>query len=192
MGSGVAVRALHPSNPASGAGFSLIELSVAIGIMSVAVLGLAGSMAAGFRHLATSPAHVIAAQKATQAVEAVFAARDSHRLVWNQIRNVRGAGADGGVFLDGAQSMRTPGVDGLVNTADDGPAVEQTQMPGPDNILGTADDRQLALYGFTREIAIRDIAGENGQLRAVTVTITYQAGTRRESYVLSTYISSYA
>ena len=85
----------------------------------------------------------------------VFAARDSHRLVWNQIRNVRGAGADGGVFLDGAQSMRTPGVDGLVNTADDGPAVEQTQMPGPDNILGTADDRQLALYGFTREIAIR-------------------------------------
>jgi hypothetical protein len=149
-------------------------------------------MAAGFRHLATSPSHVIAAQKATQAVEAVFAARDSHRLTWSQIRNVKGAAADGGVFLDGAQTMRTSGGDGLVNTADDGPAVEETTLPGPDNILGTADDRRLALDGFTREIAIRDVPGENGQLRSVIVTITYQAGTRRQSYVLSTYISSYA
>ncbi|MGC4085047.1 MAG: prepilin-type N-terminal cleavage/methylation domain-containing protein [Vicinamibacterales bacterium] len=70
----------------SSRGFSLIELTFALGIIAVAVLGLAGVMASGMKHLSNSPQHVIAAQEAAQAVEAVFAARDSHknRLVGDQ------------------------------------------------------------------------------------------------------------
>lgn len=174
-------------------GFSLMETVFAIGILAVAVLGLAGVMAAGMRHLSGSPSHVVAAQKAAEAVEDVFAARDSHKLTWDRIRNVAGeSGDDDGVFVDGAQTMRTAGDDGLVNTGDDPSTIETTTLPGPDGLLGTGDDREVALDGFTREINIRDVPNEGGQLRSITVTITYNAGSTRQSFTLVTYISSYA
>lgn len=177
----------------SSRGFSLIELTFALGIIAVAVLGLAGVMASGMRHLSNSPQHVIAAQEAAQAVEAVFAARDSHKISWAQIRNVHGgSGSDGGVFLDGAKLLYQGGTDGLVNTADDPSVLEVINLPGPDNLLGTADDRTVSLDGFDREISIRDISGSGGQLRSIVVTVTYQSGTGRQSYVLRTYISPYA
>lgn len=174
-------------------GFSLIELVFAIGILAVAVLGLAGVMAGGMRHLTGSPSHVVAAQKAAEAVEDVFAARDSHKLTWDRIKNVAGAsGNDDGVFVDGAQQMRTAGDDGLVNTGDDPSTIESTVLPGPDGAIGTSDDREIVLDGFTREITIRDVPNEGGQLRSITVTISYRAGNGRHSYTLVTYISSYA
>ena len=75
----------------------------------------------------------------------MFAARDSHKLTWAQIRNVQGAsGSDNGVFLDGPQPLRTAGADGVVNTADDGP-VETMTYPGPDQRIGTADDTVVTL-----------------------------------------------
>lgn len=175
------------------AGFSLLEVVFAISILTVAVLGLAGVMAGGLRQLNSSPSSVIAAQKAAQAVEAVFAARDSHMVTWDQVRNVYGSsGSDGGIFLDGTQSLKLPGSDGLVNTADDSSATETMLLAGPDNEVGTDDDRSVSLDGFLREIAIRDVPGENGRLRSVTVTITFPSGATRESYTLTTYISAYA
>ena len=181
------------SERSSWSGFTIIELIFAMGILSVAVLGMAGVMAGGLRQLNSSPSSVIAAQKAAQAVEAVFAARDSHTVVWDKVRNVHGAsGSDGGVFLDGAQPLRLAGADGLVNTGDDSSTVESTALPGPDNLLGTADDRRLTLDRFTRTIDIRDVPNENGQLRSVTVTITYPSGTGSETYTLTTYVSSFS
>ena len=50
----------------------------------------------------------------------------------------------------------------------------------------------LTLNQFKREIAIADVPGENGQLRSITVTITYQNGPTKRTYVLTTFISSYA
>ena len=189
MESGVTMK----SSQDTARGFSLIELMFAIGILTVAVLSLAGVMAAGMRQLGSSPSHVIAAQKAAQAVEAVFAARDSHKLTWDRIRNVNGAtGGDGGVFLDGEQPLKLAGSDGLVNTDDDSADVESTVLPGPDGALGTFDDRHIILDGFTREIIIRDVPNEGGQLRSVTVHISYPSGTSRQTYTLTTYISAYA
>ena len=46
--------------------------------------------------------------------------------------------------------------------------------------------------GYTREISIRDVTGENGELRLITVTIVYQSGATRRTYVLQTYISAYS
>ena len=177
----------------SARGFSLLETVFAISILSVAVLGLAGVMAAGMRQLGGAPSHVIAAQKATEAVESVYAARDSHKLTWAQIRNVDGAsGDDNGVFLDGPQTLKLSGSDGLVNTADDDQAVEETDLPGPDGLLGTTDDKRIVLDAFTREISIRDVTDGGGQLRVITVTITYPTGNTRQTYTLTTYISAYA
>ena len=170
-------------------GFSLIETMIAMGILAVGLLGAAGVLTAGMKRLAGSPAQVIATQKAAEAIESVFAARDSHVLTWAQIRNVQGAsGADGGVFLDGPQPLRTPGPDGLVNTADDGP-IETVTNPGPDGRFGTADDQQIPLTSYTREIQIRDVEPD---LRQITVIVTYQDGTGQRQYVLTSYISNYS
>jgi type II secretory pathway pseudopilin PulG len=159
----------------SNKGFSLIETVIALGVLVTGVLGAAGVLAAGMKNLSTSPSNVIVAQKATEAIEAVFAARDSHRLTWAQIKNV----ANGGVFLDGPQSLKIAGPDGLVNTADD-LGIETIILPG----------RTVTLTGYTREILIEDVAGESGQLRKITVTIRYSG--QILPYILRTFISTYA
>ena len=175
-------------------GFSLIEVMFALGVLTVGVLGAAGVMTAGVNNLSTSPGDVIVTQKAAQAIEAVFSARDSHRLTWSQIRNVAGAsGNDNGIFLDGPRPLTLPGPDGLVNTADDTSQVETMTLPGHDQLLNTADDRQVDLSNYTREIRIRDIPGESGQLRSITVIVTYFTGSGGQRwYSLVTYISAYS
>jgi len=162
---------------------------VAISILAVGLLGLAGVLAAGLTRLTTAPSELIARQKAAEAIESVYAARDTRKLTWAQVRNVRGgSGSDGGIFLDGPQPMKSPGADGLVNTADDG-AVETLIEPGPDNLLGTADDVSKALSEYTREIEIRDVSSTLRQVR-VTVRVTGIRGVR--VVVITTLISSYA
>jgi Tfp pilus assembly protein PilV len=178
--------------PISSAGFSLAETVIALGVLTVGVLGAVGVLATGMQNLSSSPADVIVTQKAAQAIEAVFSARDSHKLTWNQIRNVVGASNDGGIFLDGPQGLHTAGPDGLVNTADDDTAVESMELPGADQLLNTADDQTITLTGYTREINIRDVPNENGQLRSITVTVTYQNGSTKRTYTLSSFISSYS
>jgi prepilin-type N-terminal cleavage/methylation domain-containing protein len=171
------------------AGFSLVEVLVALAITTVAALALAGMLAQGTALMLGSEAQLLAKQKATEAVESVFTARDTRLLTWAQIRNEIGeTGADGGVFVDGLRPLRTPGPDGLVNTADDG-AVEQLVRPGLDNILGTADDEHVPLNDFQREIEIRTLGPT---LRRITVTIRFREGNGTRDYVLMTYISSYA
>jgi len=172
-------------------GFSLAETVVALGVLTVGVLGAAAVLTAGMQNLSSSPADVIVTQKAAQAIEAVFSARDSHKLTWEQIRNIVGAGSDNGIFKDGPQPLLKPGPDGLVNTNDDD-TVEIITMPGKDQTLGTADDQTVKLDGYTREIKIRDVPGENGELRSVTVTITYQNGPTKRTYKLETFISAYS
>lgn len=157
-------------------GFSLAETVVAIGVLTTGVLGAAAVLAAGMQNLSSSPTDIISAQKASQAIEAVYSARDSKRLTWSQIRNV----ANGGIFLDGPTSLTTPGADGLVNTSDDG-AIETIDIP----------NQTITLSAFTREISIQDVAGENGNLRLITVTIIAQGRTKR-TFTLQTYISSYS
>ena len=171
------------------AGFSLIEVSLAMVVLMVAALAMAGGIALGARRLTGSQDQVIAAERAAEAAESVFKARDNRTLTWAQIRNVVGAGGDNGIFIDGPRDIRQSGADGLVNTADDG-ALELVSRPGPDGLLGTADDIQTPLFGMTREIEIRDISQTLRQLRVV---VRYRAGNgNTEEFVLTTYLSAYA
>lgn len=159
-------------------GFSLLETVVAIGVLGAGVFGAAAVLSAGMKNLSGSSSDVIVTQKATQAMEAVFAARDSHKISWSQVRNV----SNGGIFLDGPQPLDLPGADGLVDTADDG-AVET---------IDTGNGHTQTLSGFTRQIAITDVSGENGQLRQVVVTLTFQDGAVKRTYTLTSYVSAYA
>jgi hypothetical protein len=189
----------------SSKGFSLVETMIALGVLITGVLGAAAVLTTGMQNLSSSPSDVITTQKASEAIEAVFSARQSGKLTWTQLRNVLGAsGADGGIFLDGPKALNRPGADGIVNTSDDTTAVSTTicsvvcwgvetvTMPGKDQLLNTSDDQIITLSNFTREIMIRDVPGENGQLRSVVVTITYQNGQRTRTYTLTTYISAYS
>ena len=175
----------------SARGFSLAETVIALGVLTTGVIGAAGVLTVGMQNLSSSPADVVVTQKAAQAIEAVFAARDSHRLTWDLIRNVNGAASDGGVFLDGPQPLKLAGLDGLVNTADD-TTIETITLPGKDQVLNTPDDLIIALLQYTREIKIRDVVGENGELRSIVVTVTYQSGSTKRTYTLQSFISAYS
>ena len=173
-----------PASARSQSGFSLVETVFAIGVLSVGALGMAGIFTQGMQRTISSPNELIATQKAAEAVESVFSARDSHSLNWNQLRNE----SYGGIFLNGPQPLRTPGGDGVVNTHDD-VAIESVALPGPDQRLGSVDDVTKTLDGFTREILITDLSDD---LRSITVTITYNAGPRTKSYSITAYISTWA
>jgi hypothetical protein len=178
----------------SSKGFSLLETVVALGVLVTGVLGAAAVLATGMQNLSSSPSDVVTTQKAAEAMEAVFSARQSGKLTWTQIKNVAGAsGSDGGVFLDGPQPLNYAGNDGLVNTADDAAAgLETVRLPGKDQQLNTSDDQLIPLSSFTREVMIRDVPGENGQLRSIVVTIKYWSGPTTRTYTLTTYISAYS
>ena len=177
MGAGVAM-----ANKESG--FSLLETVFAVSILSVGALGMAGAFTQGMRGAASSPSELTATQKAAEAIESVYSARDSHLITWSQLRNQN----LGGIFKNGPQPMTVAGADGVLNTNDDG-AVETVVMPGPDQRLGTGDDVTKTLNDFTREIAIADISPD---LRSVTVTITYQINGEPHTYTLTALISSFA
>ncbi len=182
----------------SDAGFSLIEALVAMLILTVALMALAQVLYAGLAIASTSSPNLIAREKAREAIESVHSARDTHTILWAQIRNDSApdncpagtVATAGGVFLNGDVPMEAPGPDGLVNTADDD-GVEV--LPGPDGLFGTDDD--VALSGYTRRIDICDVEG-SPNLRRVTVTIRYDGsnafGQRRREYRLTTFISSFS
>ncbi len=175
-----------------------MEVMVALSILMVGLFGLAQVLYGGMAIMMSSPAALVAREKAREAIESVHAARDTVVLDWAQIRNATapagcpaGTTANGGgSFLVGEQTMRRPGPDGLVNTVDD-TGVEAS--PGPDNILGSSDD--IPLVGFTRQVDICDVNG-NTALRMIIVTIRFPGsravGALRREIQLTTLISSYS
>ena len=174
----------------SEAGSSLIETIVAVGILTVGALGAAGTLSQGMQSMGGSPGDLVATQKAAEAVESVFSARDSHVLTWAQIRNI----GQGGVFLSGPKPLKLAGPDGLINTADDASQPLETVLyPGPDQLPGTPDDVVQTLDRYTREIVISDLPNyPTGDLRSITVTVTYQSGANTRTYSLTTFISNYS
>jgi hypothetical protein len=171
----------------SQAGSTLIEVTLAMGVLTVGALGAAGVFTTGMQKATSSPGDLIATQKAAEAIESVFAARDSHKLTWAQIRNVNGeTGSDGGVFQDGKKQLRDSGPDGLVNTVDDG-EIEEVRYPGRDRIMRTGDDTFIELGQFWREIQITRVTDD---LRKITVTISYLSNAQNRTFSLVTFISN--
>jgi pilin/secretion family protein with methylation motif len=171
----------------SQAGSTLIEVVLAMGVLTVGALGTAGVFTSGMQKASSSPGDLIATQKAAEAIESVFAARDSHKLTWAQIRNIQGeTGSDGGVFEDDPKQLRDSGPDGLVNTIDDGD-VEEVRYPGGDRIMRTPDDTFIELGQFLREIVITRVTDN---LRIITVNMTYSAAAQKRTFRLTTYISN--
>jgi prepilin-type N-terminal cleavage/methylation domain-containing protein len=174
-------------------GFSMIEVIVAMGILAAGLLSLAAVFTVSVKRVNESTPMLIAREKAREAIESVHAARDTGEFAWATIFNDT---VSGGVFRSGAQPLRTPGNDGLVNTSDDG-AVETMRKPGADGLLSTSDDEIVTLNNFTREIIIAPLNYDgtglvNPNLREVTVNIRYKVDNAWRTYSLVSYVSSYS
>jgi prepilin-type N-terminal cleavage/methylation domain-containing protein len=175
-------------------GFTLLEAMIAIVILSFGILSLASVYAQGIQVASLTQFDYIAEKQAEEAVETIFAARDSKLLAWTNIRNVTGAGGvNDGVFIVGPRPLLAAGPDGLYGTADDDAANPTVVIvnAGPDKILGTADDVVMSLTNMTRTIAIVDVVGSTG-LRQITITMTYTVGRMTRQYTLVSYIAQFS
>jgi prepilin-type N-terminal cleavage/methylation domain-containing protein len=171
-------------------GFTLLETMIALAVLAIGILGLAGMMGTALASMQGSREDFIAQQKAEQAVEAIFTAKYTNSITWPQVSNFSG-GNPTGLFLTGAQPLTVPGTDGLVGTAVDSVAAPDYYLdPGPDGKLGTVDDVKIPLTHFTRTITITSIAGDTN-LRQVQVTVNYTAGPFQKTYTLTTLISAF-
>jgi prepilin-type N-terminal cleavage/methylation domain-containing protein len=166
-------------------GFTLIEMLVAIVILGGGLLALATGLTQGMMIVTTSHYHQIAKEKAAEAMESIFTARDARKIKeWSALRNA----ADGGIFLNGPLYLRDPGPDGLVNTADDGEP-EVHVHPGPDGIAGTDDDVVTSLTNFTRELVIIDIGSNSRQIQVI---VRYNIGHLSREYRIVSCITPFS
>jgi prepilin-type N-terminal cleavage/methylation domain-containing protein len=175
-------------------GFSLLEVVISMAVLTVGLVSLLGVFGLAMASTQTSQQDMIAKQLANEALESIVTARNTSQVTWAQVQNV----ANGGIFLDGTTSIYLPGADGIVGTADDAVAGEQTLTePGPDGIFGTADDVQIPLTGYQRTILISQVLDSSGNvvptLRGVNITMQYTTSQAKlpKTYVLSSFISQY-
>ena len=145
----------------SESGISLIETMIAMLVLTVGAIGMAAMFLQGMRPPASSPSELVATQKAAEAIESVFSARDSHTITWDELRN-----ADQGIFVKNPQPMMVAGDDGILGTADDGKVgtatgvLESVVLPGTrSGSVGTADDKTETLAGSRARFAFPDVTG---------------------------------
>ncbi len=193
------MRPVAPCHGHDESGFTLVEVMVAAIILVIGLLSVAYEMGMAFGNIGTAQMDSIARQKARQAMEDVFTARDTGSITFQQICNQPASGC---LFLSAStyQPLYTAGPDGLVFTSDDGtaapisgvvlsstttgnalpngcstsPCIETMDTPGPDGILGTSDDIWVPLDGYTRNITITPV-GTTGNLDQIVVTILYKS-----------------
>ena len=192
------------SHSSAQGGFTLIETMIAIAILSIGIVTMIAAFGTAINATQNSQYNLIMREKALQAMESVYTARNTQQITFSQIANV----SNGGIFTNGAVQLLCAGPDGLVNTSDDvncaasGPCPagpECIVLPGPDGILGTPDDQPMSLANFTRSIQINSTLESDGvtinpTLKQVIVTITYTTGGTNvpHTYTVTALISSYS
>lgn len=162
-------------------GFSFVDVVIAVMILMIGILALVGALAGAIVRSQESAQEIRGKQYAEAALESVISARDisvqntalgAANQYWNNIRNV----ANGGVFLDGPQAVRSG--------------------EGNDGVLGTADDNGAVVPGYSRTILIEDVPNPDLptqpiNIRRITVTVSYTVGRASRSVKLQTYLGNY-
>jgi Tfp pilus assembly protein PilV len=192
-------------NPRGGhriqAGFTLLETMIATFVLVVGLLGLAATLAQGLAWMNVSQYEYIAQQKASEAIESIFTARDQGQATWSTICNVGSTVCSNGIFLVGPQLLCDPGTDGILGTSDDylsgncpsAATTDSVLLPNSSGVYGTSPARMpLTQYNFTRTITVSSVAGVPN-LRQIQITISYRAGRwPQRSYTLTAAISNFS
>lgn len=197
IGSGTAQNSLRASMRSqqirnrSEAGFSYIDVMVALVIFLVGILGYLSALSAGILQSRGQQQQIMARHIAATAMESIMAAKetDPTRLGWKAIGNV-GSNIDSegvaqGVFRSGY--------------------VQVVEGAGPDEVIGTADDNGADVAGYTRSIRITDICDTDRpsancstpgfwavRMRRVEVSVKYFVGSAVRDEFVGTVLTDYA
>jgi hypothetical protein len=179
--------------PSRQTGFGLIEAMISSVILIVGLAALAGLFAQSLTFLQYTREDLIAKQKAREALEAVYSARNDGTIGFAGIQNINNLG---GIFLSGFQPLFLPGPNGIVGTAGQTAILDRQILPGPDGILGTADDQIIPLNNFKRQILIEPLFDANGNIspdiRKITVTVQVTSpGRGTRNYTVTGYVSRF-
>jgi hypothetical protein len=165
---------------------------IAAGILVVGLAGVAALFAQAIQFLQYTREDLIAKQKAREALESVYSARNDSTIGFAGIQNI----AYGGIFLNGFQPLFLPGPNGVVGTIGQSAILDRQVLAGPDGILGTADDIILPLNNFQRQILIQPLIDSTGNvspdIRQISVTVQVTDPVRGiHNYTVTGYISRF-
>lgn len=176
----------------SAAGFSYVDLMIAIVILSVGILALMSGIAGAIIQSKGQETQLLAKQIASSTMESIMSLKetDPSRLGWISIGNIDtnfdpATNTYRGVFVRGEQEIH--------------------EEAGPDQVLGTADDDGAIIPGMTREIVITDQCDPDRpsancptpgpwpvRIRTVIVTVRYFVGSIRRQEEVTTVLTDYA
>ena len=176
-------------------GFTLLEAVISMAVVTVGLIGVLASFAAALGASGTVQSDTLARQKATEALESIYTARQTSQITFDKIQNVSAGGT--GIFVAGMNPLTDPGPDGLDGTLDDVPAAPIT-VPGytGSQTGSTPSSQQISLSDFQRQITILNVTNPDGSinpnLRQVSIAIQYPGsqGVPR-SYTVQALISAY-
>ena len=175
----------------SEAGFTYIDVMVAVVILLVGILALLSAITGSVFQTKGQEYQLNAKQIATSTMESIMSVKettDPTRLGWNSVGNVcipsTFCPVPQGIFPNGFQTVKIDA--------------------GPDQIIGTADDTGAVVPGLQRRIVITDVCDPDRpsyncnpagtlpiKIRSVQVMVTYFVGAIQRQEVLTTVLSSY-
>ena len=177
-------------NKKSEAGFSYIDVMIAVVILLVGILALMSAITGAVFQSKGQEQQLYAKQIATSTMESIMSVKETARLGWVKLGNVGSIsnqdanGAPQGIFLTGFQLVKTDA--------------------GPDQVIGTNDDTGSIVNGYQRQIIIRDECDPDRRsyncsppgtqavkIRSVEVTVTYFVGSIQRREVLTTVLTDY-
>ena len=184
-------RRAKADRPDSESGVTILEMVVAMLVLTVGLLGLAASI--GYAVTVSNMGRNLTNTKllVVSCLEQMETLRNTQELTFGQIANPSdvdngGAPRTFAGFPTGFQPISiNPGPDGIWGTNDD------LINPGADNTYGTGDDFtdvSWGLNGFSREIVITDL---NPNLKRIQITVRYpDAGGQMRSLVGVSYLNN--
>jgi prepilin-type N-terminal cleavage/methylation domain-containing protein len=177
------------------AGFSLIEVLIAIVVITTGLLALSGALVVGVTLPARARQQELAKQLANSIMESIIAAKEAPRAGFTSGLASISYTTDPntpGRFVAGVTSMLTPGPDGVYGTCDDGTAgafnpncpglgaqvVTVSLDPGADGDYSTTGDNlQKQLLDFTRQVIITDLTPPPVSSKQIEVRVYYNTPT---------------
>lgn len=174
-------------------GFSLIEVVIAILILTAGLIALAGALISGVTLPQRARQQEIAKQLANEIMESIIFAKEAAPPGFDSFDSLAYTD-DGGRFVRNATNpniskMLEAGPDNVFGTCDDGQNPGTVQPcgaalgnvmreysidPGADGRYSTTtNNRRLQLLNYSREIIIRDLTPAPVTLREIEVRVTY-------------------
>lgn len=163
-------------------GFSLIEMLIATVVTAIGLLAVIGLFARSLATMQYAQEDIIAKQKAREALEGVYTARDDTSLNFSQIDNF----ANGGIFKDGMVPLMLNTTTGISGTTSDSTT--------PDYVV--LDGRTVNLTNYQRQILFSPLpapgGGNDPNIKLVTITVQVSsAGRPPRTYVVTGYVSRF-